>query len=149
LQLAHTILGAVLASHGNRQLSHALPQIPAFVLSLAEKAAGGMVGQSQKHLQGVPPHLLQLLGPGLYHHALQGRGVAGCGIRVHALHSDDTKLAGAYWLEVRVVAESRDVYACLAHRIHDGGPLGNLYLQTIDLESNCRHVPTAPAKGGD
>jgi len=68
-----------------------------------------MVGQSQNHLQGMPPHLLQLIGPGLHHHALPGRCVAGCGIGVHALHRDDTKLAGAYWLEVRMVAESRDI----------------------------------------
>jgi len=109
LQLAHSILGAVLASHGHRKPPHALPQIPAFVLSLAEEAAGRMVGQSQNHLQGMPPHLLQLIGPGLHHHALPGRCVAGCGIGVHALHRDDTKLAGAYWLEVRMVAESRDI----------------------------------------
>jgi len=108
-----------------------------------------MVGQSQKHLQGVPPHLLQLFGSGLHHHALTGGGVAGRGMGGHALHRDDTEFAGAYWLEVRMMAKSRDVYARLAHRIHDGGSLGDLYLQTIDLEFNCRHVPTAPAKGGD
>ena len=143
LQLAFAVLGAVLASHSHRELSHALPQVPAFVLSLAEEAAGGMVGQSQEHLQGMPPHLLKLIGAGLHHHAFLGRGVAGCGIAVHALYRYYAQLTGAYGFEVRMVAESRDIYPCFASRIHDGGSLGNLYRQTIDLELNRRHANRA------
>jgi len=38
LQLAGPIPGAELAAHGHRKLPHALPQVGAIVLSIAEKA---------------------------------------------------------------------------------------------------------------
>jgi len=86
-----------------------------------------MVGQSQEHLQGVPPHLLKLIGGCLHLHSFLCQGIAGCGKAVHALYRDYAELTGAYGFEVRMVAESRDIYPRLASRIHDGGSLGNLY----------------------
>jgi hypothetical protein len=69
LQLTFFILGAVLAAHSDREFAHAFAQIVAFVFPVAKKAAGGVIGESEEHLQGVSSHLLQFIGPGLHHHS--------------------------------------------------------------------------------
>jgi hypothetical protein len=84
------VLGAVLAAHSYRKLSHALAQIIAIVFPIAEKATGGMVGESQEHLQGMSSHLLQLICSRLHYHSLFGQGVAGCGIVVQTIYRDNT-----------------------------------------------------------
>jgi hypothetical protein len=105
LQLTLLVLGAVLASHGNRKLAHALAQVAAFIFPIAKQATGRMIGQCQEHLQGISPHLLKLLCLGLHHHSLFCRGVAGGRIVIQAFYGYNAKLARTDGLEVRVVAK--------------------------------------------
>jgi len=141
LQLASPIAGAELASHRHRKLLHTLTELGAFVLSIAEKTGGGMVGEGEEHLQGVSSHLLQLFSPGLDDHTLLREGVAGGGIVVKPLYRDDAELAGAYGLQVRVIAKCRHIRSRLAGRIENGGPRGDRNLSTIDDKSDLSHVP--------
>ena len=77
MQLALAVVRTVLAAHCYWKLAHALPQLAAFVLSLAEEAGGGMVGEGEEHLQGMSSHLLELLGAGMDNQSLGCRGIAG------------------------------------------------------------------------
>jgi hypothetical protein len=105
LQFTLLVLEAVLASHGNRELAHALAQVAAFIFPVAKQATGRMIGKCQEHLQGISPHLLKLLGLGLHHHSLFCRGVAGGRIVIQAFYGYNAKLARTDGLEVWVVAK--------------------------------------------
>jgi hypothetical protein len=98
LKLTFGVLGAVLAPYRYGKLAHAFPQVATFVLAVAKEAACGVAGERQQHLQGMPPHLLQLIGLGPYHHSLLGFRVAGSRIDILSFNGYNAKLAGAYGL---------------------------------------------------
>jgi hypothetical protein len=100
-----------------------------------------MVGESQEHLQGVSSHLLQLLCPGLHHHPLFRQSIAGCRIAIKSLYRDDAELAGAYGLQIRVVAERRHIRARFASSIENGSPRWDRYLSTINGKPYFKHLP--------
>jgi hypothetical protein len=68
---------------------------------------------------------------------------------IPAFYRDYAKLAGAYWLEVRVAAECWHIRSRLAGSIENGRSIGYYYLSTIDGKFNFRHVPTAPDNDED
>jgi hypothetical protein len=88
----------------------------------------------------VSSHILQLFCPGLYHHSLLRQSIAGCRIVIKALYRDDAQLAGAYGLQVRVVAKCRHIRSSFANRIENGSPLRDRYLSIIDDQSEFKHV---------
>jgi hypothetical protein len=98
LKLAFGIFRAVFAPHGYGKLAHAFPQVATFVLAVAKEAACGVAGERQQHLQGMPPHLLQFIGLGPYHHSFLGFRVAGSRIDILPFYRNNAKLAGAYGL---------------------------------------------------
>ena len=94
------------------------------------------------------PHLLKLLGGCLHLHSFLGRGIAGCEKAVHALYRDDAELTGAYGFEVRMVAESQDIYPALRTVSMMVDPPGT-FITRPSILSLIADMPTAPAKGGD
>ncbi|KQC15972.1 MAG: hypothetical protein APR56_10970 [Methanosaeta sp. SDB] len=60
---------------------------------------------------------------------------------IESLYRDDAELAGAYRLQVRVIAKCRHIRARFSGCIENGSPLGDCYISTIDYESDFSHVP--------
>ncbi len=86
-------------------------------------------------------HILQIFCPGLDYHSVLCQSIAGYRIVIKALYRDDAQLAGAYGLQVRVVAKCRNIRARKACRIENGGSLWDSYLSIIDDQPDFVHVP--------
>ncbi len=146
LQLAASVIGIVLAAHSHRELPHALAQVGTFVFPIAKKTGCWVTGQSQKHLQGMPSHLLQLFCACLYNHSILCRSIAGKRIAVLAINRDDAELAGADRLQVRVMAKRRHIRARFSSSIENGRAIRDRYLSSVDCKYDLAHVPNRTGK---